>query len=215
MTKSRTSSRAASARECSRDRISSEVSPPALRLAVQPDELRGVDLLADAVLLHLEIGRRESGDRLVAAANDRYVDADHLHARAEDRRLCWGGCCCGGCCGGCGEAAAVVTARPASTARPTPRRSRPRTPFERPRRPYLIVRSPAGGWRLAAWGRITLAASSVTPSPAAGRPPPAGSAPAPRQSPASSCMLPPLQATLSERPHRFRGRVERAHTEAT
>ena len=58
-----------------------------LGLAVQPDELHGVDLLADAVLLHLEIGRGEAGDGLVAAADDRDVHADHLHACAEDRRL--------------------------------------------------------------------------------------------------------------------------------
>jgi hypothetical protein len=58
-----------------------------LRLAVQADELHGVDLLADAVLLHLEIVRCEAGDGCVAPAEDRDVHADDLHARAEDRRL--------------------------------------------------------------------------------------------------------------------------------
>ena len=51
--------------------------------AVELEELERLDLLDDAVLEHREVIRREIGERLAVAIEDRDIDAHELRARAE------------------------------------------------------------------------------------------------------------------------------------
>jgi hypothetical protein len=53
--------------------------------AVEPDELKRLDFLRDAVFFDLEVSRLQIGDDGVAAADDADVDAHEAHTRPEGR----------------------------------------------------------------------------------------------------------------------------------
>ena len=87
ITKTRTSSRAASAAACSGDRIASEASSPGGGWPSADTNLNDCTVCGDAVFFDLEVVGGQDRHRLAVSIEDRHVDADQVRLGAEHRRL--------------------------------------------------------------------------------------------------------------------------------
>ena len=87
ITKTRTSSRAASAAACSGDRIGSDTSSPGGGWPSADTNLNDWIVCGDAVFLDGEIVGGQRRHRLAVAIDDRHVDANQVRLGAERRRL--------------------------------------------------------------------------------------------------------------------------------